>query len=422
MPTINNSYLLDTQLAQHRDRLIDLLAFARQKVPYYQNIIPSDIKGLVTSSGQWQRLQLLEKQQIQSNVPIFLSDPNTANDPAVEAVYTSGSTGTPLKVFRSRQEMRVQTKRLWGARKNWHSNIMDWKLIRLFRGAGESPHKKELQLSPNFLDISRNAISSYMNLVDEYQPDWMYSAPSSAFEWAQVYSSQSRKISSLKMIQVSGEQLFDEQRNLIERAFNCPVVNQYGCHEFWILSYECPERTMHAWGDDLLLETINDNVDAQSGKVGELVVTSLTNRIMPLIRYKLGDIVQMNVSNCKCPNTNFTLTPLGGRTSDIVITEQRVLSALFLNGIFFDFIRHHDQALLEFQVVQTDYGHFEIYIVPGKNFNREIVIDNISESIHLVLPEIQCKFIVCHSINRTSAGKKKGFVSLINKSKNNITS
>ena len=406
--------MLNSQLAVHRDRLASLLTFVREHIPFYQQTIPQDVARLVSDSEHWQQIPLLTKQQIQTNWLRFLSKPDIVNDSNVVIMSTSGSTGTPLKIARPRSELRAQTKRIWATRTRWYPGIMRWELVSLYSNV-ESQNQRVLQIGApgEFLDISSDALASHARKIDEFKPDWMCGDPTCVYRLAEFYRQRKQGIPTLKLIQTTGEHLYPHQRSVIEDVFSCRVSNVYGCREFWVLSWECPYGTMHAWTDDLLFEVIRDGQPALPGEEGELVVTTLTNPIMPLVRYRLGDYVQMAPSSCLCGDPRPALTPLGGRTASVVITRKRSITSFVWDRVFSEYILHHDQSLVEYQVVQLDYDHLEIRLVPGERFEENIVTEQLAAIIYRFLPELECRFIICSSIAPESSGKTRTFVSHI---------
>ena len=69
----------------------------------------------------------------------------------------------------------------------------------------------------------------------------------------------------------------------VEEAFDRPVTNRYGCEEVSLIACECEEHDgLHLNADGVYCEVMAD---------GRLLVTDLTNRAMPLIRYQVGDVV-----------------------------------------------------------------------------------------------------------------------------------
>src|SRR5690606_22120872 len=88
----------------------------------------------------------------------------------------------------------------------------------------------------------------------------------------------------------------------ISEHFGCRVVDEYGCTESGIIAFECPEGNRHIAGHNLYVEII----DPATGKVvptgehGEVVITELHARAMPIIRYRVGDLARISTEKCRC--------------------------------------------------------------------------------------------------------------------------
>src|SRR5690606_18382780 len=81
--------------------------------------------------------------------------------------------------------------------------------------------------------------------------------------------------------------LLDRERNLIERSLGCKVTNRYGCEEVGLIASECEKHEgLHINMDDLYVEVLRDDgTPAAPGEPGKIILTDLSNRGMPLIRY-----------------------------------------------------------------------------------------------------------------------------------------
>jgi hypothetical protein len=89
----------------------------------------------------------------------------------------------------------------------------------------------------------------------------------------------------------TGEPLFDFQRTLLEKVFNAPVVNEYGCQESGISGLSCPEYGhLHLDSDRCFYELVD----------GQLVTTDVFNRVMPMVRYQSGDALELDPDPCPC--------------------------------------------------------------------------------------------------------------------------
>jgi phenylacetate-CoA ligase len=96
------------------------------------------------------------------------------------------------------------------------------------------------------------------------------------------------KFPSLKFILCSYEFVSVVHRRILERVFGVPVFNLYGSTETGHLLMENGAGEMKPSYDTAFLEIIA----ADTRGIGELVVTTLTNDYMPLLRYRIGDLAE----------------------------------------------------------------------------------------------------------------------------------
>ncbi len=150
----------------------------------------------------------------------------------------------------------------------------------------------------------------------------------------------------------TSETLFPEYRKKIEEIFQAPLFNQYGCGECNSIAFECKEHNgMHISMEHCILESDENN---------NLIVTNLDNYSQPFIRYKNGDIGQIDTSPCACGNPAPRLIKLQGRASENIILKD----GSSVNGIFFANLLDQEgfinsDKMLRFQVVQDKEGEIE---------------------------------------------------------------
>ena len=97
---------------------------------------------------------------------------------------------------------------------------------------------------------------------------------------------------SVKFILCSYEFVSVVHRKIIARVFGVPVFNFYGATETGHLLMENEHGEMRASHETVFYELI----EADEVGVGSLVVTTLTNDVMPLVRYRVGDLVERRVT------------------------------------------------------------------------------------------------------------------------------
>ena len=90
------------------------------------------------------------------------------------------------------------------------------------------------------------------------------------------------------------------------------------------VSGDCTARDgMHFAEDHFLPEIINTDTGERlgEGEVGELVVTTLTKRGMPVLRYRTKDITKLSYEPCSCGRTHCRMSKTMGRTDDMLIIK-----------------------------------------------------------------------------------------------------
>lgn len=105
----------------------------------------------------------------------------------------------------------------------------------------------------------------------------------------------------LRALFVGGEPLSRARRARIAELWGVPVVEEYGSTETGSLAGECPKGRMHLWADRAIFEVYHPETgEVTSTGSGQLVVTPLFRRGMPLLRYNLADDVEISDAPCEC--------------------------------------------------------------------------------------------------------------------------
>ena len=128
---------------------------------------------------------------------------------------------------------------------------------------------------------------------------------------------------SLKNAILVGETLTEETRNELEDGFSVETWSGYGIFEALGagMAYECDYRCgLHLAMDHFIPEVIDPETGRQlePGQSGELVITTVTARANPLIRFRTGDITSLDTETCRCGRTTWRMMPVSGRCDDLV--------------------------------------------------------------------------------------------------------
>lgn len=135
----------------------------------------------------------------------------------------------------------------------------------------------------NDADLARMATE-----VAEWAPQFLDLDPVHGVRFALYCEQHGIRFPSLRFVLCSYEFVSVVHRRILERVFGVPVFNLYGSTETGHLLMENERGEMKPSYDTAFLEIVNP--DARG--IGELVVTTLTNDYMPLLRYRIGDLAE----------------------------------------------------------------------------------------------------------------------------------
>ncbi|AUX21458.1 coenzyme F390 synthetase [Sorangium cellulosum] len=137
----------------------------------------------------------------------------------------------------------------------------------------------------------------------------------------------------LRAICCAGEPLSPHRRALVERIWGVPVYDNFGMTETGPQAMDCRERRLHPWQDCFLMELLDERLERSvaPGETGQLVVTSLTRRATPVIRYVTGDRARRLDERCAC-GERATLE-IRGRADDTLWVRGRPFDLWDLDAI-----------------------------------------------------------------------------------------
>jgi phenylacetate-CoA ligase len=160
--------------------------------------------------------------------------------------------------------------------------------------------------------------------------------------------------------------LYPPHREVIEKAFGCPVLDTYGAAEM-IIAHQCEEGSYH------ILPSGHVEVDTERQEFGDtgpqrLLLTSLTNRAMPLIRYDIADMGNMGTGMCACGRTWECLSTIYGRETDIIPTP----SGNYLYYLHFFKLFNSFEGIDQYQIEQKDISKVSIYLVTNRHYDKNL--------------------------------------------------
>jgi phenylacetate-CoA ligase len=165
----------------------------------------------------------------------------------------------------------------------------------------------------------RKSVSEISDVIVNYKPAGIYSRPSYLRELGAALESKAQKLNIRKAL-LSGEVISETCRRDIQNYFGCETFESYGAEELGSIAIECSTHQGLHVQPHLIVEVIKDGQNVGSGERGEVVITNLGNSLMPLIRYRLGDIVEMMPKeSCRCGSESHRILKVYGRKQDILV-------------------------------------------------------------------------------------------------------
>ncbi|MCX7922090.1 MAG: AMP-binding protein [Clostridia bacterium] len=137
----------------------------------------------------------------------------------------------------------------------------------------------------------------------------------------------------LRALYTAGEVLTPGKRKLLEDIWKVPVSDNYGMTEIGPAVTDCVHDVPHPMEDSFIFEILDADLkeEVQQGEIGYLVVTTLTRKATPLVRYVTGDRARMVEKECSCGKK--TSLEIRGRRNDIIKVGDRILDMWDLDEI-----------------------------------------------------------------------------------------
>jgi phenylacetate-CoA ligase len=360
--------------ALQTEKLRDMLAHAYREVPYYRKLFdslgfkPAEFRTL----ADLRRLPVLTKDIVRLHQKDFLA--SSLKDGFLSVFKTGGSTGVPVEILKDPHT--VEMVNATGLRVfRWTGwNIGDpvgmiW---------GNSPTSRTTKEKLIDLLISPEIYLDTMSLTDEsmsaFVREWQMKKPTllrghshSIYIFASFCARQGITSVRPKAIISSSMMLIDTERKVIEQAFGCKVTDLYGCEEVGLIATECERHDgMHIDAENNYVELLDSSGNpVPDGEDGAVVVTSLLNRSMPLIRYKMGDVASRRPNPCPCGRTLPLMNNISGRVADFLVRKDGsvVAGVSLVERTLTKF-----PGVAQMQIIQEDLDHIVLKVARDPHY------------------------------------------------------
>ena len=413
--------------------LRNMLRFAAQEVPYYReglsqaNVELADRDPTKVLAG----LPILSKLDVQDNILALQAKKLPPRDRLGGWSSSSGTTGRPTRVRHSMLSARMYAFLLQrGCR--WFRLDPSGKFVTMRvpeqlpgpdgRGKMKGNDIVRLQKWPHmgpfvtgpFAGMSIFApLEERLDWLRRERPDYL-ATYSESLEHLGFAAGTERPAEGLKAIIAISEQLTPSMRTYVERVFGAPVHQHYALSEIEMVATRCEAGRYHVHREHCFVEIVDEEGRAcPPGETGRIVVTSLTNFAMPLLRYDTGDLAEAKAGKCSCNRTLPSFGEIVGRYGRVVHLPDGTMPLVFaLREAIENMPANLMHGFREFQIHQFRNRRMELRIVarsplPTEFYTRirEVWAKSAADSKH------ELTFCYVDELPRSASGKCDVFTS-----------
>lgn len=410
----------DVVAARQAELLRAFLVRAVREIPFWAarfrlaGLAPQDVR----TAEDLRALPLLKKEQVRDRLGELWAP--WVRSGGVVWFHTSGTTGKALTVPISLECFQREYAFRW-LHYGW-TGVQRGDRTATFAGHPVVPTGRmdppywvrnvaERQLLFSSQHLGAREAAAVVEALVAFRPALVHGYPSALALVAQALLDRPGSLPPPKSVYTASETLLAPQRDLIGRAFRCPVMNWYGNTEMAANIVQCPEGTMHVQPLHSVVEILRPNGRAAApGEEGELVCTGFGNVAMPLIRYCVGDTAVAGGEPCACGRTAPTIRAVTGRVEHYVVTPSGRLVGR-LDHVFKDALH-----VREAQLIQDRPDHLRVRIVRREGFSPA---DEARISAHLrerLEPRMTWTYEYVETIPRAPSGKFQFVISQVESS------
>jgi phenylacetate-CoA ligase len=244
---------------------------------------------------------------------------------------TSGTTGEPTPAPYAGRGPSMLTREFWelGSRPGDYFTHM----LFTFRGPAIHDTIRGIGATPVFLDHHADDVAQLVRFSRELRPTGWYTLSGPLILAIESHAAETgvdpaAAFASYRGVVYAGEPLGARARQVVEgwglELFVQTAVGDVGA------ATECREHDgCHFWEDTAFIEVLDpDGTEpVPDGERGELVSTTLIDKVAPLVRYRSDDLVRVTRDPCACGRTHGRVWPLGRKGDEVVVDGRSVLPA-----------------------------------------------------------------------------------------------
>jgi phenylacetate-CoA ligase len=357
---------------------------------------------------------LLEKESLRHALNAFTARRDWFSAPAT----TGGSSGVPLKLVRSLEAIVFEQATI---DRVIESVGADPRTARTAVLRGDNPRDivmtdqpaAEIIVSGRIMTFSANAVTHVSvehiaNSIEEFAPQLLCAYPS-ALETLMRYLHESGRKLSIPTVVTSSEVMKPGAWGMAQDVLGCKLADYYGQSERIAFAIARAPRTYHFQPGYSHVEFIpyDGKVLARGSgmRLYEIVGTSLWNDVLPIVRYRTGDLIRLPAH---WGEQELEELSLGFRSFDGVLGRQQEIivvpdGSLRLTGI--GLVPREVKNVLRIQIVQEDFDRARIFVLPTPEYSESDAEDLLANARSRIPQEVSLSVEVAKRLERTPRGK-----------------
>ncbi|MFN3757010.1 MAG: AMP-binding protein [Flavobacterium sp.] len=405
--------LSETSLAKiQSENLQKILLHTSKTVPFYQRYFA---EHSALQPEQLSDFPILTKELLRAQQEALVSDKYDVK--TLHKNYSSGSSGVQSFSY-VEKKYRYYIQGLQGHWFLWSGYRFGDSIMQF----GISPNRVfpknikdwlyHVSYQNSFSLSERDLEKAYHTLVNK-KIKYIIGYPSAIHTLAK-WMLRNQKTHALKAFISLGDKLFEHFKSDFEVVFHHPtLVDTYGCAEGLMMGCSLDHPYYYEMSPHVYIEIVDvDGKPVKDGELGSVLVTSLTNFAMPMIRYKLGDLA-IRLPKEKYPKQRKFQYPLlekiVGRETDVVLTTHgKTLVVHSFTGIV-----EYFPEIKQYQILQRQKEEIDFLYITDEHFGfSELTLENIKIAIdQLTEGQLHVNFIQTKEIAPSPSGKPQIIVS-----------
>lgn len=382
--------------AKQLGQLNNIVSFANEQSRFYQELY-QNVNVNVSNLREYEEIPMISSRDIMKEIPpkhMLTSSPHNSY------VFTSGgTTGEPKLIYLTADELKENI--FFHGKGYAMAGINKSDTVATFGVPGflTSEFTVYLGLERTGCTIVPIGMSSDLERLSRYikmfNVTTLLVMPSDVIPLAQ-YIEKNKSQLSINRIVYGGEKMYSSTKNYLESALGVKDFKSvFQSMDVGTIGFQCDyceAGTYHIHDQLQYIEILNEQGQpVQDGEVGELVITNLKRKLMPVIRYQTNDLVLKIDSLCPCGRTNQRIKLIGRKGEIIKLGGEQIFPQIFAQAC-----SHLDELTGEFQLVvkkQANRDMIHVFFeVSGKAMDKEIeanLINRIRERVLTFTPKLK---------------------------------